>query len=389
MTFVIKDTIIIECSEGKKEGVMPAFDLYKGALNAALKTFDKNDVFDNFNVFYLSAKFGLVSAQEKIPTYDKKMPTTQEERDAYIKEHKRNAQAQIKAVASKDARCFLILSKRYKVVFDDMKLSALNSFSMVYQGEGSRGIGDYRGRLKKIINTKLRKHEEPILFRSGCSNLTEITAFRLANSPIGTSLAYTTNKKIFAHAIDNIKLGNPTFIDNGMITAISKGTQFKAQEAIEKYLEIVNGLKDASSLHVVIPDEPYCNNRALNIIKAFKSEIRQMAKKCEVIIPIHKEIQLAPAEQVKAMTDILGESTMKKVTLGFPTRVKGKLDWRLSIRDIESIYVLKTKNDEQLIRKAHFLALSDATRGSVYEERKALCEMYNVKMSCDACRITA
>ena len=158
------------------------------------------------------------------------------------------------------------------------------------------------------------------------------------------------------------------------------------KDIIEQYVNLAKSIRGSKSLHVVIPDNPFCQDLALETVKIFKHEIKYLAKKCSVIIPFHNPVQRSVAEQARL---VMRELCTAEIVLGIPCRrVKGN-DWRMSIANIESILMLKTEEGGALFSKVHYLALSERTRGSVYEERLSLAQMYGLTMSADACRTTA
>lgn len=69
----MKSLIIISCSSRKKEssGKVKAWDLYDGIFYRMLK---KNNVdFNKFDIFIISAKYGLITPDTLIEYYDQKM----------------------------------------------------------------------------------------------------------------------------------------------------------------------------------------------------------------------------------------------------------------------------------------------------------------------------
>jgi len=382
----MKDCLIIPCSDKKVNETLPAYQLYLGALMGIVNQFDLEEVFSKFNIFFLSAKLGLISAHDVISTYNERMPTALADQKRFALQHKKSAQAQLKSLANKETSLYTVLSKDYQSAFDLMELSTLAKFKMVYHSVNARGIGDHRSRLKKIIASKVNNPIEPVLFRSGCANLTEFHGLSASNQAIGTSLAYMSSKSMFAHVIDAIKNKTKLFLDNGMITAITKGYELSEKDVFKQYMDIVKGIRGTQSLSIVVPDSPFCQDACISTVKAFKKEIKYLATKCEIIIPFHKANQRSVKDQCVLISEILGAT---KFTVGIPCRKVKDNDWRLPLTDIESLFMLKKTSGEQLISKAHFLALSEKTIGSTYHERLSMCSMYDIEFSADACRTTA
>jgi hypothetical protein len=133
------------------------------------------------------------------------MPTSEQETAAYAETHKASATRLLNKYASKDSKLFTILRKEYQRSFDLMSLTSLKKFEMVYQSRRSRGIGEHRGRLKRIIHSIIENNSSPILFRSGCGSSNEIIGFQQGNQNIGTSLAYIDRSNLKQYITDIIK----------------------------------------------------------------------------------------------------------------------------------------------------------------------------------------
>jgi hypothetical protein len=388
-----KHCIIIPCSQKKLPYRAPAFDLYQGTLNEILHSFDKKALFQYFNVFFLSAKFGLIHAETELDYYDFEMPKGNDNHLEFAKTHKLTATKLLKQYASKETEMYILLTKEYRAAFDLMNITQLSKFKMVYTSDNARGIGDHRGRLKKIINAKLEPRNPPVLFRSGCANEDEFHSLSVTGNAIGTSLAYThkNNKsnKVLTYTLDAIKSNIPTFIDNGLITAITQKREFIPKEAFDNYVALVGSIKNTKNVSIVVPDNPTDNDSALEIIKNNKKAIKWLSSRCQVILPIHKGIQRTPLEQLKCIIDILGEPTVRKLTLGVPCKNEGDKQWKLPMSDIESLFQFKGEDKKYLLSKAHFLGLSEFSKSRAFEERVALSAMYNIDMSADACRFGA
>lgn len=382
----LKHCLIIPCSDKKLSHTGPAYKLYQGVLMGIVNTFDLDTVFKKFKIFFLSAKFGLIEAHDIIEPYNERMPSTSTGQQEFALFHQKSARAILNRYANSQVKLFTVLSKDYQSAFDSMNLSVLNKFMMVYQSRNARGIGDHRSRLKKIISSTLSNPSKPTLFRSGCANLSEFTGFRCAGEAIGTSLAYIDSKGVLSNVIDAIKSKTPLFLDNGLITAITKGVSLSDKDVFKCYIALVKSIRGSQSLSIVVPDNPFCQDSALTTIKTFKKEIKWLATQCNVIIPFHKPVQRSVKEQAVLVTGVLGATNF---TVGIPCRNAKGSEWRLSLTDIESLFILKRKDGSPLLKRAHFLALSEKTIGKTYAERLSLCAMYNVDFQADACRTTA
>lgn len=99
----------------------------------------------------------------------------------------------------------VFLSNNYLNAFTGLLGSDLSkvfkNYDSYYVSEGHRGIGELRGRLKRVIKFELGEQEKssqkssPIFFHSGIANLSE-SAYLAASCAVGTSLSHTTSKKL-------------------------------------------------------------------------------------------------------------------------------------------------------------------------------------------------
>lgn len=381
----MKDCLIIPCSDKKYNQKSRAIDLYQGVLLDIIRTSKISNVALNFEIFFLSAKYGLVHSNTILSPYDMKLSSEESKLIEYAGKYAKASNDLLSLYAHKDVRLFTVLSKDYQRAFDLMGLKCLKSFNMVYYSRKSRGIGDHRSRLKKIINNVPHPLTEPTLFRSGCSNTSEMIAFLQSNEAVGTSLAYLSKNNLLQYTIDAIKLNNRVFIDNGMITAHTKQQTLNHDKIFSQYISLVNNIRGPKNLSIVIPDDPLSQSNSLATITKFKKEIRNLARKCRVIIVFHHPIERTVVEQAKLVIKILGKVD---ITLGIPCRNIKNNNWRLSTTDIESLFSL-TDSNNKVFNKVHFLALSEKTKGKVYQERLALANMYNMEFSADSCRMQA
>jgi hypothetical protein len=383
---MMKDCLILPCSNKKGLGTKTAKELYEGALNSILNSFDQDEVFAHFDVFFLSAKFGLIGANDLIETYDIKMADDEYSQMAFAKAHKAKANKLLKQYAYNKSRVYMILYNNYQAAFDKMNLSALKLFKTVYKSTAARGVGVHRGRLKKIIQSNLAKATSPTIFRSGCANVNEFNGFLMGNQHIGTSLAYLNKKHVMSYIVDELKAKHDIFVDNGLITAVNKNIDINESDIFANYSKIVKSVRSAQSLLAVIPDNPFNADEAIAIVERNKADIRHLAKRCQLVLPVHNTEIRTVAEQAKLLMSVIGKA---QITLGIPCLNKGDNKWRMSLENIESLFALKHADGRPLFTRVHFLGLSDVSKGGVYEERLLLAQMYNVNFSCDASRITA
>lgn len=382
----MKHCLILPCSNKKGTGTQTAYELYQGALNSIVKSFNKDDVLAHFDILFLSAKFGLIGANDLIPTYDIKMSKVEKDQQAFAKAHSRNANELLKQYASKDSRLYVVLYNDYQTAFDMMKLTATKGFKSIYKSVAARGVGVHRGRLKKIIQSNLNTSSKQTVFRSGCSNVNEFNGFLAANERIGTSLAYLNKKHVLSYITNELKAKHDIFVDNGLITAVNKKIDINEADIFSQYKIIIKSVRTSQSLLAVIPDNPFNADEAISIVRRNKTDIRTLAKRCQLILPIHNTTIRTVVQQAKLLMDVIGKVP---ITLGIPCLNKGDSKWRMSTENIESLFALKHIDGSPVFTRVHFLGLSEVSLGGAYEERLALAKMYGLHFSCDASRITA
>lgn len=396
-----RPTLIIGCSEKKLEGINLAFELYQGGMFSLIKANLVNPL-EEFNILILSAKYGLIDASDKISPYDKRMPVGRDKQaiSSFASEHAKKSGKTLTRYMQGNGSLFIVLSNDYLCAFDEIcKHSVFNrvfrKFPSVYVSRKHRGIGELRGRLKKILTFKGDSELNATLFRSGLASHDELVGFSVAGCDLGASLAYISDIKAphrLQYLNQALKRNKKVFLDNGMITEIGRGKFVSSKDVFERYIAIVKSMKPAlaKNLSIVVPDDPFSCINSINIAKQHKNDIKWLAKRVNVIIPIHRAENIGhhAMEIVKALDNISG------LCVGIPCKEKiktenGFYELRLSLSDVEILFNLKRKNGEPVFKKAHFLALSEVSRKRAFEDRKLLCDMYSVKMFCDACRTTA
>ncbi len=106
----MKHCLIIQCSDAKNNITTTAFNLYTGVLKDIINTFDLIDVWRHFEIFFLSAKHGLIHSNTVIASYVVKMPSSDDELRTYAKIHKRTATLLLNQYANKSAKLFTVFS---------------------------------------------------------------------------------------------------------------------------------------------------------------------------------------------------------------------------------------------------------------------------------------
>ncbi|EGQ7973619.1 hypothetical protein I7Z51_002543 [Vibrio parahaemolyticus] len=401
-----KPLLIIGCSDKKSHTQAQAFDLYLGNVYELIRA-NIDNVHDHFEVLILSGLHGLIHSKQVIGHYDQQMPkrTQTAAMEAYVDKHTAGTNKLLKQYAEKSRDLFVVLSNDYLKAFDMMtkkpsSQKLLNTFNSTYFCRKHIGVGVLRGRLKKILNN-VPKPFSPVLYRSGLASADEFTGYSAANACLGASLAYVSDIKQ-PHLLDMMKQslirGNRAFLDNGVITEVGKGNFVEPQEVFSRYKRIVESFKgDAKKLSIVIPDNPFDPLASLAIVQENKSVIKWLARRCDVILPIHKapDIGQHAISMMKALSyapirvGIPCKKYISTIEVVDGQEVKVNVPVRLSLLEIEQLFELKAPNKERLFTGAHFLACSEVTRGGVYEERKTLAHIHGFDASFDACRTAA
>ncbi|ELA9367450.1 hypothetical protein QUN99_003340 [Vibrio parahaemolyticus] len=393
-----KNTLVIACSATKAEieSQCQAFDLYNGNVYKTIKA-NVPEALDKFNILILSAEHGLIAAEQLIYTYDTKMVSRRNGAgvQAFAQKHKAKA---VNLLESCDkGALYVYLPNDYLAIFDAWSKSkdmarVLSQFESHYVCRGHRGNLEQLSRLKRMLNAE-QSNQSPTLFRSGIANLNECHGYRAAGQFLGYSLAYVNPSKpqaLFSHLIDDLNKGRRVFLDNGIITAAKQSTFIDPATVIDQYVSLVSSLKpkQAKLLSCVVPDHPLSPETSLNIVRENAKELRWLAKRCDLVLPIHKAKSFA--EHALSMMKTLNYC---RLTLGVPCKDKFESNGtthsiRLSISDIESLLNLKVAG-RWLFDSLHFLALSEKSRGNLYSERLGLARAYGRKVSADCCRTTA
>lgn len=388
-----KPLLVIGCSEKKGTEAGRAMDLYQGGmfslLNANLEAID-----DYFELLVVSAKFGLIEGETVIPPYNTRMGKASDSTslDAYVKQHSASAIRLLKSYSHKERDIYVILSKDYLTAFNallgESKDAIIKRYKSAYISESHRGIGELRGRLKRVINLeKHRSHFEPVYFRSGVCNKSEL-AYLAAGESVGSSLAYVNTSKntaLLATLLESTKTRD-LFIDNGIIS--NKGDNVDSNWVFSQYLTIANSLpkKNARRLWFVIPDSPQSTTEAIAIVRRHAQEIKTLKSKVNVILPIHKadNIRLHAYNLMKELNFI------GNVTVGIPCLTKKELDFAIPLKDIDALLSMKNPRTQRpMFTGCHFLGMSEKTARSKLLPRLKLAALHNMTCTLDSCRTPA
>ncbi|MDG1752827.1 MAG: hypothetical protein P8I03_14400 [Thalassotalea sp.] len=143
-----KPVLILPCSKAKASIAMEAINLYQGrGYLGIIRTFDQTELLDAFDVYFLSAKYGLVGAKEIISPYEQVL--TNERINVLLNDNSIKSKfANFCVKTHSSIPVYLVAPKKYKKLFSDLVDNQLLTRQLI-TSEG--GIGYQRSQLKRII----------------------------------------------------------------------------------------------------------------------------------------------------------------------------------------------------------------------------------------------
>ncbi|MDI5832592.1 hypothetical protein OCF84_21270 (plasmid) [Shewanella xiamenensis] len=153
-----KRTLILPCSDKKLPVKDIAFNLYQGTgYLSIVKKYTLVDLSDVFNVFFLSAMYGLVSANEILSPYDLKMSHQQ----IYEFDSNRYLKSKAKRLlknTNHDMPLYLILPKAYLEALNVLCGDTLSRFKSIEKVSG--GILSHRSQLSKLLKNEFCEYRK-------------------------------------------------------------------------------------------------------------------------------------------------------------------------------------------------------------------------------------
>ncbi|ENY5205596.1 hypothetical protein ACEZNP_001609 [Vibrio parahaemolyticus] len=387
-------TIVICCSRDKTTNATRAIDLYtkglSGQVRAHAKRCDVDDVLKVANVVILSAKHGFVHGGEVLEPYDREM-TENTDVDSFVESI--SSTAGIFNSLNPNLPLMVFMTNNYLQVWDKMvdsnRILKNKLPNMTYVSRGHVGNLQLKSRLKKGLESLLEVNGEPTFFRSGVASSAEL-GYLDAGQAIGTSLAHCNMdkmKSLTSSIIDGSRT-HKVFWDNGLITLLRKGKVIDTSWVFEQYKRLIAAAGTGGpNISIVIPDAPQCKHTALDLINKHTADIRWLAERCDVILPVHKYDD--SVEFAKEAMQIIGHDY--RIRLGVPC-LENELDLLLPLDVIESLLQAK-HNDKPLFASMHYFGLSDVSHKNKLHPRLLLAKMYlgqtDNSISLDACRTTA
>lgn len=401
-----KNTLIIACSNNKQSHITRAIDLYTGNAFQTLKRNTDNNPLEDWNILILSGKHGLLEATELIEPYNQQVPAQNDISGvaAYVSQHRTKARKLLKQYEG--TNLFVVMPNKYLNIFDIMfTQKELSVFPSRYVCRGHRGSTQMLSRLKRLLISAKKpvvsSMHDMTIFRSGVSSVSDQVGYHLNRQSKGYSLANvgpSKYPKLYSLLVNDLKEGLPVFLDNGIVTALNEGVEIDPKDVFSEYRKIVDSLprKLLKLLYLVMPDSPFCSKTSIAIAKKHSKAIRYIARKTNLIVPIHHYAHEAePIKIEDVATSILDELKGTKLVLGVPCKATitdkatgQKIKPRLSTSEIEKLLSLKQGNTP-CFTKMHCLGMSEVTRGGHLQERIGLALAYNVAIQFDCCRTSA
>lgn len=157
-----------------------------------------------------------------------------------------------------------------------------------------------------------------------------------------------------------------------------------------EYEKIINSVPPAQSrkISIVVPDDVKSNANALEIVVQYSKVISRLAKRCEVILPIHRsdDMKMHTLAMMKALR------FNKNIRVGIPCLTKHDCDFALSTAQIDALLSAKRSNGEKAVSKVHYFGMSDSTSKEKLQCRLTLARLHGLSgeaVSLDACRTLA
>lgn len=396
--------LLVNCSGAKIDGsCLAAIDLYDSAIFRSIRSHIerlRNSPAVKLNVLILSAKYGIVAADDLIDNYDLQM--ADQDVDSLVSSTHRQSFDQLRDL---DGELYVMLSRQYMVAWDKyltcFPKSALKRFDSVYESRNHCGIGQLKGRISKVLK-RADSQFRPLPYRSGVSNDGEL-GYLAAGQSIGISLANvnTTKLSFLRRVLNGIESNSGTrlFIDNGLIKLLNSGQDQGIDErwVFDEYKAIAEMVSKNARQQIccVIPDSIDSYAEAQRIVAMHRQLIIDlMDMGIEMILPIHKPSDnenISIEEHAHDCALMLNNHV--KLVLGVPclkkpaSKTRPSIDLRLPSEFIERLFQLKS-GDHPLFARVHYLGLSEVSYSHKHI-RFSLARMYGLECTMDANRTPA
>lgn len=384
----MKPLVILSPTHQQRDDLTLVRDLYDNPFFDCLRG---NELVD---VAVLSYSHGLVDGdaifeRHDVATFDVSNPAVQ----PIINFIKNKALSFIRDIPI-ERDVYVFLDQPHKALWDALMASPafaeqVKKCNNIYVCESSQSeisLNRYLRVLKRITTPTLSK---PVFMRSGICNPPEL-AYVDAGCHVGTSLYYCNPSKPskLLDGLLNATHSKRLFIDNGLISLANKGKSFDLESVFEQYETIIESLTEsqAANVTIVIPDSPFCEIEALEIVERFKNRILALCERCDVVLPIHRSNAMGNLA-LKLMKPLNYDS---RIRLGVPCLKNKNLNLALDIEQIEQLFEVTNPITQQpMFKKVHFFGLTDATYRHKLTQRLNLANIYDLDVQLDGCRTTA
>lgn len=146
-----KPTLILACSKTKTADNASAYDMYaQGDVMKVVNNFGKDVILENFNVLFISARFGLISWDKNIDTYDTVLKAQRAAEMTQVTHYDVVAKALMERINT-DNDVYVGLPKDYRELLTNLTgYTGDLGFS-----KNVRGNGDQKAEIKQYIESKL------------------------------------------------------------------------------------------------------------------------------------------------------------------------------------------------------------------------------------------
>jgi hypothetical protein len=149
----MKNILILPCSQVKAEQKATAFHLYQGkGYMGIVRKYKEEELKNHFDIYFMSAKWGLLSSEDTIEPYEQPMDKNQL---AILKNDSKLMNIAKGKISNftKGSTINVVLPIAYKNLFYTYLGEKSSEFDIL---ESSGGIGDQRGFLKRFIEEKIK-----------------------------------------------------------------------------------------------------------------------------------------------------------------------------------------------------------------------------------------
>jgi len=242
----MKRCLIIACSKAKlkDEVLLPAINRYDGPLFRVLRKYllSENGNDTNLSIFILSARYGLISATEKIPYYDATLSSKK------INELRPQVLQSLEKKYSENffEEIFLALGKKYQTLIEGF---AENTYGKprIFYSVGGNGLKGTHLKRWLYMDNKV-KISEPKVIKSRSNNIrgkatlcgrefqfTYEEILEIANNSLQKGVGNSKNFRGWYVEIGNLKVGPKWLVSQLTSIPLSKFTSGEARRVLRQF----------------------------------------------------------------------------------------------------------------------------------------------------------